>query len=521
MADRVASRQTEPRRNTVEELRLLLSISRILDQSPDLKQVIQPVLNEVAEHLGLLRGAITLLDRETDEIIIETAYGLSEQQRRKGRYRLGEGITGRVVETGEPTVIPHVEEASDFLDRTESRTADHAKEISFICVPIKTGNETLGAFSVDRPKASQEELEEDLRLLQIICSMIAQAVKVRQSFMEERRRLLEENTRLHEELQERFRPANIVGKSKPMQAVFEMIARASQSDTTVLIRGESGTGKELAAQSIHYNSRRAEKPFVKVNCASLPENVIESELFGHEKGAVPGAIAARKGRLEMAAGGTVFLDEIGDLSPTTQVKLLRVLQDREIERLGGNETIRINARVIAATNKNLEQLLERGAFREDLYYRLSVFPIHLPPVRERKSDIPLLADYFVEKYARESHVNIRRISTPAIDLLMSYHWPGNVRELENCIERAILLSTDEVIHSHHLPPTLQSAESTDTGVRGSLQETLDSVEREVILDALKSTKGNMARAARLLGITERIMGLRVQKHGIDPRQYRE
>ncbi|MEE8440494.1 MAG: sigma-54 dependent transcriptional regulator, partial [Spirochaetia bacterium] len=314
--------------------------------------------------------------------------------------------------------------------------------------------------------------------------------------------------------------ANIIGNSRAMQDVFDMIAQVSRSDATVLIRGESGTGKELVAHAIHYNSHRADKPFIKVNCAALPETVIESELFGHEKGAFTGAIRTRRGRFELADGGSIFLDEIGDLSPTTQIRLLRVLQEKEFERVGGNETHRVNVRVIAATNRSLEDLIEEKLFREDLYYRLNVFPIHIPPLRDRKSDTLLLADHFIEKYADHNHVAVRRISTPAIDLLMSYHWPGNVRELENCVERAVLLSVDEVIHSHHLPPSLQSAESSNTGFHGTLNESLENLERELILDALKSTRGNMAKAARLLGITERIMGLRVKKHGIDSRRSR-
>jgi Nif-specific regulatory protein len=338
--------------------------------------------------------------------------------------------------------------------------------------------------------------------------------------MEETRALQAENTRLQEELKERFRPANIIGNSHAMQDVFDMIAQVCRSDATVLIRGESGTGKELVAHAVHYNSHRSDKPFIKVNCAALPETVIESELFGHEKGAFTGAVNTRRGRFELAHGGTIFLDEIGDLSPTTQIKLLRVLQEKEFERVGGHETHRVNVRVITATNRNLEQLIEQKLFREDLYYRLNVFPIHIPPLRDRKSDILLLADHFIEKYATHNNVAVRRISTPAIDLLTSYHWPGNVRELENCVERAVLLSVDEVIHSHHLPPSLQSAESSNTEFAGTLEESLDNLERELILDALKSTRGNMAKAARLLGITERIMGLRVKKHGIDPRTYR-
>ncbi len=520
MAEGTSETQERGRRDRVSELELLFSISQILDQSLDIKETVQPVLNAVADGLQMRRGAITLLNRETGEIITEAAYGLTEEQRQRGLYRLGEGITGKVVESGEPMVIRSVQESAEFLDRTGARRVSEDGDVSFLCVPIRIGKETLGAFSLDRPVGNETELNDDVRLLSIICSMIAQAVQTRRAAMEEKRRLQAENDRLKQELQSRFRPSNIIGNSNSMQTVFDMIAQVSRSEATVLIRGESGTGKELVANAIHFNSRRADRPFVKVNCAALPETVIESELFGHEKGAFTGAISSRKGRFEVASGGTIFLDEIGDLSATTQVKLLRVLQEKEFERVGGNQTIRTNVRVIAATNKNLEELIADGRFREDLYYRLNVFPIHVPPLRERKSDILQLADHFVEKYSKENHVTIRRISTPAIDLLTAYHWPGNVRELENCIERAVLLSTDEVIHSHHLPPSLQSAESTDTSLHSSLDEALNQLERDLILDALKSTRGNMARAARLLDVTERVMGLRVQKHGIDPRNYR-
>jgi len=350
--------------------------------------------------------------------------------------------------------------------------------------------------------------------------MIAQAVRLRQSMREERQRLIEENERLQGELADRFRPSNIIGNSHPMQAVYDMIAQVSKSVTSVLIHGESGTGKELVAHAVHYNSTRATKPFIKVNCAALPETVLESELFGHEKGAFTGALTMRKGRFELASGGTIFLDEVGDFSPATQIKLLRVLQEREFERVGGSNTIKVDVRIIAATNRDLDKLIEESKFRSDLYYRLNVFPIHLPPLRERKSDILLLADYFVEKYSKAMHKDVRRISTPAIDMLMSYHWPGNVRELENVIERAMLLSTDDVIHGHHLPPTLQTAESSGTTFNGNLEETLANVERELLLDALKSARGNKAKAARILGISERLMGLRVDKHEIEPRRFR-
>ena len=507
-------------RRKIEELSLLFEVSQILDQSMNLKEIIHPVLKAAADQIGFERGTITLLNRNTGEIFIEAAYGLSDSELQRGRYKLGEGITGRVVQSGKPAIIPNISKDPEFLNRTGARKTASRKEISFICVPIKIGAETIGAFSCDRAYANQLGLDDDVRLLSILASMIAQAVKLRQSIQEERQRLLEENTRLQARLKDKFKPSNIIGSSRAMQDVFDLIAQVCMSDATVLIRGESGTGKELVAQAVHYNSFRSEKPFIKVNCAALPETVIESELFGHEKGAFTGAIQTRKGRFELAHGGTIFLDEIGDLSATTQVRLLRVLQEKEFERVGGNQTIRTNVRIIAATNRDLERLLETEIFREDLYYRLNVFPIHIPPLRDRKSDITLLADFFTERYSSQNVKSIKRISTPAIELLTNYHWPGNVRELENCVERAVLLSTDEVIHGHHLPPTLQSAESTGTQLHSTLEEAMDNLERELILDALKSTKGNMAKAARFLGITERIMGLRVKRHDLLPTQFK-
>ncbi|MGC9029321.1 MAG: nif-specific transcriptional activator NifA [Desulfomonilaceae bacterium] len=504
----------------ITELMLLFEISQSLDQSMDLHEVVGPVFESLARHRGMMRGTLTLLNRESGEILIEAAHGLSQLQIERGRYRPGEGVTGKVIATGKPAVVPHISDEPLFLDRTGARSGLAKKDISFICVPIKIGNEVIGALSADRLFEEGVSFVEDVRLLSIVASMIAQAVRLRQSAQEERHRLLEENKRLQNQLKDRFRPANIVGNSKSMQAVYDLIAQVTRSDTTVLIRGESGTGKELVAHAVHFNSGRADKPFIKVNCGALPESVVESELFGHEKGAFTGAVSTRKGRFELAHGGTIFLDEVGDLSLTTQIKLLRVLQEREFERVGGNVTRRTDVRIIAATNRDLELLVEGRKFRHDLYYRINVFPIHVPPLRERKTDIPLLADYFVEKYGKANHKTITRISTQAIDMLMSYHWPGNVRELENCIERAVLLTTDGVIHGRHLPPTLQTPGKTAVERTGTLQSALDSLERDMVMDALKVCRGNKTKAARLLGITERIMGLRVQKYGIDPRRFR-
>ncbi|OPZ78745.1 MAG: Nitrogen fixation protein VnfA [bacterium ADurb.Bin431] len=336
----------------------------------------------------------------------------------------------------------------------------------------------------------------------------------------EQQKLLTENVILKQQLRQENRLQNIIGNSREMRELYEKVAQVAHAPTTVLLRGESGTGKELVAQAIHYNSPRSEAPFIRVNCAAIPENLIESEFFGYEKGAFTGAVARKKGRFELADGGTIFLDEIGDLSPMTQVKLLRVLQEHEFERVGGLETIKVDVRIIAATHADIEELMARGAFREDLYYRLNVFTIFLPPLRERKGDILLLADHFMLKYGRQHGKSIQRISTPAIDMLMRYHWPGNVRELENCIERAVLVCEDQVIHSYHLPPTLQTAESSGTLPRWSLPEAVASHEKELIQEALKSCRGIRARAARMLGITERIITYKINRYKIDVDYYR-
>ena len=507
-------------RREVRELSLLFEISQALEGSIDLREMVGTVLSAMADHMGMQRGTLTLLNRETGEILIEGAHGLSAKQREKGRYQLGEGVTGKVVQTGRAAVVPRISDEPLFLDRTGARSSLEKKDISFICVPIKLGQEVIGALSVDRFMEAGISLEEDMRVMSVVAHMIAQAVKIRQTAMEEHERLREENERLHNRLKDRFQPANIVGKSKAMQEVFDLLAQVSKTNATVLIRGERGTGKELVAQAIHYNSLRAKKPFIKVSCAALPESVIESELFGHEKGAFTGAVSRRKGRFELANGGTLFLDEVGDLSAATQVKLLRVLQEREFDPVGGIDTVKTDVRVIAATNRDLEAMIDVGEFRADIYDRLNVFPIRVPPLRERGTDILLLANHFAERFSRINHKSIKRISTPAIDMLISYHWPGNVRELESCVERAVILSQDAVIHGHHLPPTLQTAEASGTVHRGTLDETLAAVERELIIESLKNARGNKAKAARALGITERLMGLRVRKYAIDPRRFK-
>ena len=504
----------------IEEGKLLYEISEALNVSIDLKKSLYRVLEILSNTMGMVRGTITILNPLRDEIRIEVAHGLSRAAMERGKYKVGEGITGRVIQTGKALVVPKISEEPLFLDRTATRKAVHDKELSFICVPVKKGNQVVGALSVDRPYEEPYSLEDGEHLLSIIATMVAQHVINLESIQLEKEQLREENCRLRQELAKRYRVTNIIGNSNRMREVFLMISQVSKSNATALIRGESGTGKELVANAIHYNSLRAKNPFVKVNCVALPSNLIESELFGHEKGAFTGAIRQKRGKFELANKGTIFLDEIGSIGMDVQVKLLRVLQEKEFERVGGYETIKADVRIIAATNKNLEQAVEDDSFRSDLYYRLNVFPIYMPPLRERKTDVLLLADYFLEKYSKENQKDIRRFSTPAIDMLMQYHWPGNVRELENCIERAVLLCDEGVVHGYHLPPTLQTAEESDTVPGTSLEDAVVNLEREMIIDALKTTRGNMAKAAHLISTTERKFAYKARKYRVDFHLYR-
>jgi Nif-specific regulatory protein len=498
-------------------LSTLLEVSQALSGTLNLKSSMQRVLQILIRHHGVVRGMVTLL--RDGELHVEAIEGFDDRARTIS-YKVGEGITGQVAQSGKPIVVPRVSKEPEFLNRMPRRADVTRTELSFICVPIVVQRSTVGTLAVDLKFKAERDYESSVKFFGIVSSMIAQALNVQRLVEEERRRLVDENTHLRQELRERYDFSNIIGTSGPTRQMYEQVAQVAQTNTTVLIRGESGTGKELIAHAIHYNSLRAKKPFVKVSCAALPDTLIESELFGYEKGAFTGANARKKGRFELAEAGTIFLDEIGDINMSTQVKLLRVIQEREFERLGGTESVRVNVRVIAATNKDMEKAIAEGTFREDLYYRLNVFTIFVPPLRDRKADMLLLADHFLEKFSREHGKVIKRISTPAIDMLMSYHWPGNVRELENALERSVLVCDAQVIHGHHLPPSLQTAEGSGTITRVSLKDAVEGFERDLIQDALKTTRGNRAKAARLLDTTERILNYKVRNLGVDVRRFR-
>ncbi len=328
-------------------------------------------------------------------------------------------------------------------------------------------------------------------------------------------RLREENIVLRERLADRFDFSKIIGKSKPMKDLFETLAMIAPSNATVLLYGESGTGKEIVANALHQNSPRTKSPFIKVSCAALPETLLESELFGHERGAFTGAIGRKEGRFQLANGGTIFLDEVSEMSPTTQVKLLRVLQEREFEPLGSTKTIHVDIRIIAATNKNLEEEVKKGNFREDLFYRLNVVPIEVPPLRRRKEDIPLLAKHFLNIYCEKAQTPNKGFLPKTMDLMIRYDWPGNIRELENAIERAVLLCQGEYISPEDLPHAVQGAEGEGLpGVAVPSGMTLREVEREVIVQTLEETEGNRTQTARILGISRKTLQNKLKEYGI-------
>ena len=354
--------------------------------------------------------------------------------------------------------------------------------------------------------------------MKIIASLIAQTVKLHIEIEKEREAFLEEKENLKQQLKGKYRLENIIGQSDRMQEVFGAVHSVAPSKANVLLRGESGTGKELIAKAIHYMSPRAKGPFIKFNCASIPEGLLESELFGHEKGAFTGAMAMRKGRFELADGGTIFLDEIGDLPLALQPKILRVLQEKEFERVGGEKTTKVDVRLIAATGRNLEDLVSEGKFREDLYYRLNVVPVFLPPLREKIEDIPLLSEYFLKKYNEENQKSVS-IASDALNTLINYDWPGNVRELENTIERLVVMSRGKVITPSDLPfnirdHTLKAKYASQ--IKDALPSTIVDIEKAKISDAIKRTGGIQAKAARLLGITPRQIGYKIKKYNIQP-----
>ncbi|MBO7513050.1 MAG: sigma 54-interacting transcriptional regulator [Fibrobacter sp.] len=495
------------------DISVIQKISVAIIHERNVQKLLENVLDILESELGMLRGTFALLFGDT--LKIEASRGLDETEKQRGLYRMGEGITGHVAERGISHVIPDLRKDSRFLNRTGSRHYD--SQVAFICVPLIHDEQIIGTLSIDRPVDGTTDLDRDVALLEIIANITGDAANECIELHNEQQAMIDENRKLRDMLSNN--PTEIVGNCREMQIVYEQLHQVAPSDATVLIRGGSGTGKEMIARAIVNLSGRKDKPFITLNCAALPENLVESELFGHEKGAFTGAMNRRIGRAEAADGGTLFLDEIGDLTMQTQVKLLRFLQERTFSRVGSNEEIHADVRFLAATSRNLEELMAQGKFREDLYYRLNIFPIVMPDLAKRKSDIILLAEHFIDKFNLKYGKKITRLSTTAINLLMSYHWPGNVRELENCIERAVLTAKDECVHSFNLPPSLQTSLTSGDGssivlTGAPLEVMLQNYEKEILTEAIKQNDGNLSAAGRSLGVSPRMMNYRMNKLGI-------
>lgn len=491
------------------ELSAILEVSKVLTTSFALEKNLSLVMSTLGNQLEMKRGCVFLLEPLSGEMRIVAAHGLAKQNIEKGKYRIGEGIVGRVLEKRIPMVIQNIGEEPLFLNKTGSRPEKEG--ISFLCVPIEFKKEVLGVLSVDRIYSHKHgSVDDDIRVLKIVASLIAQFIKLWESYEE----VEKEKEDLKQELKGKYRVENVIGHSPRMQEVFEAVYRVSPSKATVLLRGESGTGKELIAKAIHYMSPRTKGPFIKFNCASIPEGLLESELFGHEKGAFTGAISSRSGKFELANKGTIFLDEIGDLPITLQPKILRVLQERQFERVGSEKTIRVDVRIIAATSRNLEGLVSQDKYREDLYYRLNVIPLFLPPLREREEDIPALIEYFLEKFNRENNRSVALDNT-ALQVFLNYNWPGNVRELENTIERLVIMSHSDRITASDLPVSLSIRRFRSSETAESLMTDIQEIERSNILSALEKTGWVQSKAARLLGITPRQIGYKIKKYGLE------
>jgi len=500
-------------------VQLLFDISQALNGSLNLEEMMQPVLTLIFDHFGMVYSTITLVHPDTGEIDMDLAHGFSGEAWLKAHGRWFAAITRKAIEGGATAVVKAVPRKFFTQEGLLAGPNGKGENASYISVPIPGDGGVMGAVGAGCFRFEGSSIDEDVRLLTTIAPLLGQAIRIRREASERERILRAENSRLQSQNLDRFKPAKIVGNSHAIRQVCRLITQVASSQACVLITGESGAGKELVAEAIHMNSHRSGKPFMTVNLTALAENMVESELFGQPRSDHRGSAQCR-GRIEMADGGTLFLDEVSRLPMSAQVRLLRFLQDREIERPGESTTISVDTRIVSSTNRNLEDLTRTFQFRQDLYYRLNVFPIFVPPLRERKTDILMLANHFVERAAVRSGKTISRIASSAIDMLMSYYWPGNVRELESCIEHAAQLSTDGVIHGHHLPPSIQTSESTSTRRHVNLQVSLAALESELIVDALRSTGGNIADAADALGITRKLMRLRISKYGIDPQAFR-
>lgn len=499
------------------ELNTLYLISKTLTGKDPLLDKLNHILEALEEHLNMHAGMITLRDKTNDSLSVVAAHANHFDQ--NTRYQPGEGLVGTILDIGSTIVVDKLADEPRFIDRLGL----YDPQLPFIGSPVLSDvYEIVGVISIQPD--TKGFLGEKARFLEMVANLISESVGTIRTQEKKQQKLIAERDNLKEALVKNYRFENIIGHSEPMLNVFEVIQQVAKWNTTVLIRGESGTGKEVVANAIHFNSGCSNGPFLKLNCAALPDTLLESELFGHEKGAFSGATGQRKGRFELADNGTIFLDEIGEVSASFQAKLLRILQEGQFERVGGNKTLTINVRVIAATNRNLEQDVADGKFREDLYYRLNVMPINMPPLRERLEDIPELAVFLLNRLSQQQGGRPLEVKESAIRLLMKYHWPGNVRELENQLERAAIMSKNGIIDRDVLELTGLDDNFTPVAqTNAQPEQTLDFNdenldERERLIAALELSGWVQAKAARLLNMTPRQVAYRIQTLNINVKQ---
>ena len=503
------------------QLTALYEISKALSSSTDYERNIRYITNLLVSIMGFENVLVAIVEPGSDKLKL---FGKSFAKKDIS-YKRGEGITGKVWKHGVPIVIPNILEEEEFLNKFGRDLKKYQnKKVAFIAVPIKIGNKVIGVLGVDKPYTGYESLDEYTKFLTMVSNILGQSIKLISSMKKEKEQLEKEKKYLKAQLSTLLSKTGlegIVGRSPAIMEVVDNIHQVAPTNATVLLMGESGVGKELFAKALHYNSPRASKPFVKLNCAAIPEDLLESELFGFEKGAFTGAYTTKKGKFELANGGTIFLDEIGDMPISLQAKILRVLQEKEVERLGSSKPIKIDVRIIAATNKNLMEMVAQGTFREDLYYRLNVVPIFIPPLRERKEDIPVMVNYFIKRINQEYGKNVS-VSKELMDLLVEYDWPGNVRQLQNTIERMVILSKKDILTPEDLPKELKHSkissqkenkniiEINDT----ELPKTVEQIEKEAIIKALEEANYVIKNAAKLLGMTPRQIRYRMDRYGI-------
>jgi len=497
-------------------------IARVLALTANMYDCLESILTILAEVKGMDNGAISIVNSTTSELKIEVAHGITDEAKRRGRYKLGEGVTGKVVATGEPIIVAQIGDEPLFLNRTRTRGIEWKKKSSFLCVPIIAAHQVIGTLSVDRmyTEGFDTDSKHDLWFLAVVSGQIAKTVQRIQLVNDEKKELFQETSELRQELLTNNRIKEIIGNSPRMQDVYEMVNRVADTKLTVLLCGEPGSGKKLVAKALHHNSSKSGGPFIMVKSSELPKHLLEREVFGYEKGAFIGAAGSKKGLIELARNGTLFFDEINEMSPAVQVKLLNVIQGQTFRRLGSSKIIKTNIRLVVATSCDLESSVKEKTFREDLFYRLNMFPIHVPPLRERQTDVLLLAESFLEKYSKENHKKIKYISESAKDLLLQYHWPGNVRELQLCIKRAVLVSNGFSINAVHLPHSMQSLDSGQCNKSYSLATSVENFERELIIEMLKKNQGNQAKTAKSLKTSLRIINYKIHGYKIEPKHFK-